>query len=100
MRIVIESVPPGASVYRDARLLGQTPLTLDVPTSTTPRRFILKLRGYRERVEEVRATQSVVTTVQLERLPAAGGGASTGTGRGSGRTNTTGTNNTGLERPE
>ncbi len=96
---MIESVPPGAAVYRDGRPLGKTPLTLDVPTSTTPRRFILKLRGYRERVEEVRATQSVVTTVQLERVPGAGAATVRGSGNGKdgGRTNNS---DTGLERPE
>lgn len=78
----------------DGAALGKTPLKLELSTGTAPVKFVLKLRGYRDKTADITVTSNTMTRVDLERIPRA-----TTPGRGS-ATRGSGNDDTTLERPE
>ena len=68
-RVVVDSTPPGASVELDGEPAGTTPCTVEVPLDGQPRPVVLRRRGYRPHVGDLRATDELRYRVQLTRAP-------------------------------
>lgn len=72
-RIIIDSSPPGASVYLDGKergMQGYSSSTFKVRVSKGPHRVLLELEGYKPVEQIVNVTQAQKFTFTLERAPA------------------------------
>jgi serine/threonine-protein kinase len=68
--IVIESAPLGAEVYGpDHKLLGKTPVHLELPVDPKPVTFELRAPGYKRRTKQLVIGGNVAMRLELERLP-------------------------------
>ncbi len=93
--IMIESIPNGADVFdADKKLLGKTPLKLELPISDTPITLELRRAGYRKKTKQFVVAGNTMVQVPLDRAPATTGTKNTGGHKGSG------TSDTALERPD
>jgi serine/threonine-protein kinase len=74
VKLTVTSQPPGADVYRaaDGVLVGQTPLTQEIPPADGLAVYLVKLPGYRDARAELRADRAGATAVTLERAPHGG----------------------------
>ncbi len=102
VKLTIDSVPPGASVFGpDGALLGKTRLQLDWPISNVPIDFELRLPGYRRKPKQIVISGNTTVGVELEKLPAVPAGAPGSSRKGSGAHpgNGKGSSDTGLIRP-
>jgi len=93
VKLTIDSLPRGATVFDPkGYALGTTPLKLDWAAGAEPVTFTLKLRGYRDKPQELTVTSNTMTRIELERMPRAN------PGRGSGSSSKS--DGDGLERPD
>jgi serine/threonine-protein kinase len=67
VKVSIVSEPLHATVERDGRAVGQTPLMLEAEEGH-PLRITLSMKGYRAREVEIEPTENLLKTVQLDRL--------------------------------
>lgn len=66
--LAVRTIPPGAEVELDGRLIGVTPLEHGVYAGT--RRIVLHLRGYEESIQEREVLPGETTVVEVELRPA------------------------------
>ncbi len=95
-KLTLDSQPRGATVYApNGAALGKTPLKVGWPIAVAPVTFVLKLRGYRDKAQELTVTSNTMTRIELERIarPAT-------PGRGSGTSGKGSNDGDGLERPD
>jgi serine/threonine-protein kinase len=73
VRLTISSRPAGAVVFREGVdfPLGTTPIELQVPAGTEPLPLVLRKPGFRDQIEQVVPSQSVVLDVALVAVPRA-----------------------------
>jgi hypothetical protein len=95
--VVFDSTPQGAEVYGpDKKLLGKTPVNVNLPISDMPLEFELRLTGYRKKTKQLVVSANTMVQVPLERLPAPAG-SSGSSSKGSGKQSHS---DTALERPD
>ena len=68
--VEIDSVPPGANVTRDGKVLGQTPLKLELPVSASAVEIRIERAGFHARTEQVVVKGNLVLQVPLEAIAA------------------------------
>jgi hypothetical protein len=71
VQLRIESTPVGARIVRvaDGFLLGTTPGTVELRSSTEPLRLRLEMEGFLTLTREVSLTSSTTLSVVLEAIP-------------------------------
>ena len=69
VEVRIESVPSGASVFRDGTRFGVTPLIVDVPKSDQATTWRIELDGYVTKEVTAEATADLVLQLVLAKAP-------------------------------